>query len=525
MNDGHFIPLRYDQIDSSRYSQNNPSAPTPDPYRGRESQLDRLPMQFITRELITQVTASQIPRLVTTRNWKRPRVDIPSMVMEWAIKEPRTALLLWMCGEVDSWPSAATVWPLEDRQLPFKEEDLIRIVQNPAQRAHVVEMQWKVAMRPLPRGGEHVEFQNHNTVPLRVEGSIGPRTSTLTKTLNKVKFLDGSDSGFYVRKRLEINLNRPQDKKAILSQIRQFHTLSHENITKIVSSYAQGLVVAFITPYMDSNLETHLDTDVARPETILNWVTDLSSALAFIHSQKVDHKSIRPQKILVDSNDRVYFSVFGVMLPVRTSYAHVYEKYSTDPAYIYAAPEVISRGSKVRWQLADVFSLGCVFFEMVGKAKGVSSEVLKDLRSKTTHDNSFHVNLACVLRLTKDLSTMKASSAAQRRARVVEGSRKVLVVIKQMLNAEPAQRPSMKDIHEYLSQPAQTSQQQHRRRRNSVGITALPQQSAIWDDLKTLQPWWGDEVKTSVSGSANATGNVNGYYDGGDSRSYWDTVP
>jgi serine/threonine protein kinase len=488
-------------------------------------------MQFITSDLVSRVTATMIPKLVTTRNWKTAAgVRTPSLVMQWAVKAPKTALLLWMCGEVDSWPSAA-IYGLDDKNLPYREEDLNLIAQNPA---YVVEVQWKVAMKQLPRGGEHVEFQTQNTVPLLVERSIGPRTPVLTKSLAKVKFRDGSDNNFYVRKRLEINLNRPQDKAAILSQIKQFHTLDHKNIAKIVSSYAQGLVVAFITPYMEySNLEDYLDTfsGFSQSDRILSWITDLSSALAYIHAQKMEHKNIRPQKILVDSQDRIFFSVFGVMLPVRTSYAHVYEKYSTDPAYIYAAPEVISRESKVRWQLADIFSLGCVFFEMVGKAKGKAVEDLRSARAAATHDQSFHMNLNYVLSMTEQLRTMKLNVSAQRRVRIVEGSKRVLAVVKHMLNADASARPSMQQILDHLTKPRPPVRAPVEKRRNSIGVASsrslgmehmLPNQSTIWGDLSTLEPFYA-----SGGGGGSSSGGQSGSFGGReiDLRSYWDEQP
>jgi serine/threonine protein kinase len=526
------MPHRYDTNDSYRYSTNSPPPPTPDPYREarRDPEMDRLPMQFITPALVTRVT-QMIPRLVTTRSWKVQK-RIPSMVMQWAVAQPRTAILLWMCGEVDSWPKAATIYQLEDKKLPYQEKDLINIVENPAL---VVEVQWKVAMRPLPRGGEHVEFQTHNTVPLRVEEEIGPRTSSMTKKRNKVKFLDGSDTKYYVRKRLEINVNRGQDKAVMLDQIKQFHTLDHKNIAKIVSSYAQGLVVAFITPCMDTNLEVYLDamSGSSESEKVLNWVTDLSSALAYIHAQKMEHKNIRPQKILIDSQDRIYFSVFGVTLPVRTSYAHVHERYSNDPSYIYAAPEVVYEDSKVRHQLADIFSLGCVFFEMVGKAKGRDVDELRALYSAVTHDKSFHMNLERVLVMTEQLKGVKLNMSVSRRTKVVEGSKKVLDVIKPMLSEDPTQRPRMKAVLGYLTEQRSFVRTAVDRRRNSVDVARpnridlLPNQSAVWGELSSLQPFYASNAQVGEGNGYDSgqttSGYPNGHYDRErENGRYWD---
>lgn len=426
--------------------------------------------------------------------------------MPWAVSQPKTALLLYMCDELDAWPKAAQFAFMEmaDSKHPFDEAALRGIVSNPAK---ILEVQWRVGiMKNLSRGGGHVEFQTQDTVPLSDHGPVGPRTGSSTfKTRVKVKYRDGADVRFYVRKRLEVHADRPKDKTAILNQIKAFTDLDHTHVAKIVSSYAKGQVVAFITPYAEANLEEYLDqwTGFSQAPQLLGWVKDLASALAYIHDQNMAHRNIRPQKILVDQNERIYFSVFGVIHPMRQSYAQLYDSYSNEPGYIYGAPEVINRrevniGLK-SLQLADVFSLGCVFLEMVSVAKGHTIIDLKKHRSQNTQDNSFHVNISSLFDWI-----YKISASPDKREKQSVWSNRCLGATMRMLYEEPEKRWSMTRVKLQMGKPKEKETKSSdgrlsmRRRRNSIDATAnggylpRPTQSAYFSEMASLQSYYTD---------------------------------
>lgn len=475
--------------------------PTPGPLVSKSVEYDKLPIQQITGDLIREVIINQVHSLCARKKWNG------KIIMPWAVSQPKTALLLYMCDELDAWPKAAQFAFMEmaDSKHPFDEAALRGIVSNPAK---ILEVQWRVGiMKNLSRGGGHVEFQTQDTVPLSDHGPVGPRTGSSTiKTRVKVKYRDGADVRFYVRKRLEVHADRPKDKTAILNQIKAFTELDHTHIAKIVSSYAQGQVVAFITPHAEANLEQYLDqwTGFSQAPQLLGWVKDLASALAYIHDQNMAHRNIRPQKILVDQNERIYFSVFGVIHPMRQSYAQLYDSYSNEPGYIYGAPEVINRRdvntSLKSLQLADVFSLGCVFLEMVSVAKGHTVVDLKKFRSQHTQDNSFHINITSLFDWINNIV-----AAPNKREKQVLWSNRCLGATGRMLYEEPEKRWSMTRVALRMGKPkdkevkSTDGRLSMRRRRNSIDATAnngyLPkptQQSAYFSEMASLQSYYTD---------------------------------
>jgi serine/threonine protein kinase len=478
------MDMNQSRFDLSMFDNPIRNSPTPSPYR--DADYDKLPIQDITVDLQREVV-NWVHPLCRRKNWSG------RIIMPWVVTQPKTALLLWMCDELDAWPKAAQFWSnlMQDSKLPYSEATLRGIAANPAK---VVELQWRVGiLKTLPRNGGHVEFQTQDTVPLTDHGAIGPRTGSSTiKTRIKVKYRDGADNCYYVRKRLEIHAERPTDKLAILGQIKNFHTLNHPNIAKIVSSYAQGQVVSFIMPYIEFNLDEYLDqlSGFSESERILNWVKDLASALTYIHAHNVEHKAIRPQKIFVDvPSSRIYFSVFGVSPPLRKSYAQLYAPYSNDPGYIYGAPEIVSNRS-VRHQQADIFSLGCVFLEMVSVARNKPVDVFRSHRAAKTHDYSFHMNLDQVVSWIDLLKSSAVSTTPQRRVKLVKKSDRALAVAKAMLYKDPAHRPSMKSVVRHLTQTRPSTRQPRRNSADARTVGILPSQSTYFNDMYSLQSYY-----------------------------------
>jgi serine/threonine protein kinase len=472
---------------------------SPPPRRKPSEDFLRPPKVIDNPHRLASEFCRHIPDLLKRKNWR-----YGDMIIQWAVKQPKTALLLWVCDELDALPKVVLYYELKDDMLPFTENHLRGIVTDPAK---MVEEQWKIGvLKNLPRDGGHVEFRTQDTVPLQDQVVVGPPMPTTVKTRTKVRFTDGFDKLYYVRKRLEVPPDRPRDKTTILNQIRTFHKLDHASVAKIVASYAQGQVVAFIMPHAEVNLADFLESEFigfSQSEQILTWIKELGSGLAYIHNRGLEHKNIRPQKILVDvPNNKVFFTVFGVCHPMRKSNSQLFAPYSNEPSYIYAPPEVIA-GRDVDAKHSDTFSLGAIFLEMVTYAKGRTLEEMRQFRSARSHDNSFHANLAQVKNFIDVLRTAQVSIRNQRkRIAIIEESDNILQVTKSMLNPDPRKRPTMRAAEHYLLRGP--GRRPKAPRRNSLGARSemgpTPTQSTFFNDLASLQGFYQGPGAQSVYG-------------------------
>ena len=89
----------------------------------------------------------------------------------------------------------------------------------------------------------------------------------------------------------------------------------------------------------------------------------LLDGIAYCHKHRVLHRDLKPQNLLIDKGGRIKLADFGLArafaLPVRLYTHEVVTLW-------YRAPEILL-GAKSYCTAVDVWSLGCIFAEMVNK--------------------------------------------------------------------------------------------------------------------------------------------------------------
>jgi serine/threonine protein kinase len=373
-------------------------------------------------------------------------------IWQWTLSNPRLAILLFVCDDVASWRQAA-FFDLRDESLPFPEDRLQGIVTN-ARR--VVEEQWRATSKELPLTGVHVDLTARETVPLQHIGLIRQSRNS-EKSVDKVRMYGNNEDRVFVRKRFVTT--RPSQKAAILEQVNKFKQYEHKNIAKLLCSYAQPSHVGIITEKVQYNLDDYLSlasNDSSRPKQLVDWMYDLASAVEFLHTQSICHRSIRPRKILIEDS-RILLAPFDIgqaadtFSPTMATSQRLdqLQTYFQDQAYVYAAPEaIVSRGKR----MADVFSLGCVFLSMMTVAAGQSLSMFTQYRAGSTQDSSFHAHLDRVgswrnrLHATTTSGLRNGMIGSGRRLRQLKAEAEWLSVIEKMLLPRPKERVKMSFI-------------------------------------------------------------------------------
>ena len=179
------------------------------------------------------------------------------------------------------------------------------------------------------------------------------------------------------------------------SRITSFHReveitkrLKHPHIIQFVAAYTQNSSLnLIISPVAESTLRDYLDCPGGQEGSesrIHRWVGCLSSALSYIHASRIRHADIKPQNILLRDSE-VFISDFGISRLVSEPDSTSSSNSPMTP--LYAAIEIAEHLPHGR--SADVFSLGCVFAEMLTAAQG---KIIMDFHDylgiSTTSDNS-----------------------------------------------------------------------------------------------------------------------------------------
>jgi len=151
--------------------------------------------------------------------------------------------------------------------------------------------------------------------------------------------------------------------KIFFEEARSIAGLIHPNIVELYDVMIEGdnyyLAMEYVEgttlkEYCGNNSELSL-------ERILNIIFQCAKALDYASSNGILHQSIRPNKILISSNDEVKIRDFNFTKFTKTSNADPSDAISGSA--LYTAPEVI-RNEQPTAQ-SDIFSLGIVIYELL----------------------------------------------------------------------------------------------------------------------------------------------------------------
>jgi serine/threonine protein kinase len=160
-----------------------------------------------------------------------------------------------------------------------------------------------------------------------------------------------------------------------ISEVARLTRLDHAHILRVIGTYVKGRELSILLyPVADYNVETFFEEYLnASPGREQEWMRRsglgfnccLSSAVQYIHHNLTKHMDIKPKNIIVRATQNYEYTLLVADFGIARSYARA-DDIETDGETSftkrYAAPEVVNQD--FRGLPADVFSLGCVFFEM-----------------------------------------------------------------------------------------------------------------------------------------------------------------
>ncbi|XP_020284918.1 serine/threonine-protein kinase fused isoform X2 [Pseudomyrmex gracilis] len=134
--------------------------------------------------------------------------------------------------------------------------------------------------------------------------------------------------------------------------------LHHPNIIQMIDSFETEIVV---TEYANKELYDLLDKEGRLSEERVQVIAcDLVSALYYLHTNRVMHRDLKPQNVLLEANGVAKLCDFGFARSMSTG-THVLTSIKGTP--LYMAPELIE---EYPYDFnADLWSLGCIVYELV----------------------------------------------------------------------------------------------------------------------------------------------------------------
>ncbi|KAI9851115.1 MAG: hypothetical protein M1838_004450 [Thelocarpon superellum] len=147
---------------------------------------------------------------------------------------------------------------------------------------------------------------------------------------------------------------------------------------------------------------------------ISQWCECLVGALYYIHTQRVRHKDIKPANILI-FGESVLIADFGIAAEFVNQLDPVSIGTQGAKTPMYAAPEQLDDGQR-RGTGTDVFSLGCVFLEMLTVSLDVALTDFTDFRTSSLGLKAFSVSELETLQWFTHLASVCGPIESQQRA-------------------------------------------------------------------------------------------------------------
>ena len=150
------------------------------------------------------------------------------------------------------------------------------------------------------------------------------------------------------------------DVEQFRTEARTIARLRHPHIVRVLEFDVEEGIPFLVMDYAPKgSLHQRHPAGIPLPlDTIVPYVKQIADALEYIHNQKLIHRDVKPQNMLLGSNNEVLLSDFGIALVTQSSSLQSPQDVAGTVAYM--APEQL-RG-KPR-PASDQYALGVVVYE------------------------------------------------------------------------------------------------------------------------------------------------------------------
>ena len=221
---------------------------------------------------------------------------------------------------------------------------------------------------------------------------------------------DQKGQEIYALKKIRLQVEEEGIPSTAIREISLLKELNHVNIVKLYEVLHTPKKLTLVFEYVEKDLKKVIDEakegglDI---KLVKSFLYQLLKGVDFIHKHKVLHRDLKPQNLLISKDNIMKIGDFGLA----RGYGIPVKNYTHEVVTLWYRPPDVLLGNKTYGTTVDMWSIGCIFAEMVTgkplfngkndmdqlkkifKIKGTPNEnyasSLKELPEWSANDNNF----------------------------------------------------------------------------------------------------------------------------------------
>ena len=192
------------------------------------------------------------------------------------------------------------------------------------------------------------------------------RTSKLGEGTYGVVYRAKDQKGqeIYALKKIRLQAEEEGIPSTVIREISLLKELNHVNIVKLYEVLHSSKKLTLVFEYVEQDLKKVIDSTNGKGlemKYVKSFLYQLLKGVDYIHKKKVLHRDLKPQNLLINKDNIVKIGDFGLA----RGYGIPVKNYTHEVVTLWYRPPDVLLGNKTYGTTVDMWSIGCIFAEMV----------------------------------------------------------------------------------------------------------------------------------------------------------------